>query len=366
MSHRLLHRVAGEPRVRAAVEIAAELARDDPPLGVEPVLQIPPLGAAGGADLHLLGPVPGELARPPGQQAGEDRQRFDEAVHLAAEAPAHRAADEVQAVRRQLQQLRGRAQREEQRLRGGVHDDAPVDLGRGDGAVGLDGRLFDRRHLVATLDDLRGAGEGGLDIAEAQLLVVVFLVIDEGVAGIGLVDHGGARPQRLLGIEDVGQRLPVHAHRGAGVAGRAVAVGDDGQHRLADIGDLLLGDQRLVVDPEIDEAQQRVEVARHVGPADDAPHARHPLGAARVDPAHARVMMRAAHAAHMQQPLEGVVVEKPRSAGDMTEDVLPARRLADLVQVLGPLIGEQVLAELQGHQALRRCDAARIASMIGS
>ena len=186
-------RVARQPGVGAGVEVAGELAGEDAAVGGDAVLEVPALGAARGADLHLLLAVEHVLAGAPRQQGAEGGERLVQAVDLAAEAAADGAADEVQAVGRHLQELGGGVEREEQRLGRGVDDDAVVGLGRGDGAAGLGRRLLDRRHLVAALDDVVGLAEAGLDVAEAQLLVVVLAVVDEEVVGIDLVDRPGRR-----------------------------------------------------------------------------------------------------------------------------------------------------------------------------
>ena len=49
-----------------------------------------------------------------------------------------------------------------------------------------------------------GLREGALDVAEAQLLMVVDIVIGEGVLRVGLVDDRRAGLQRLLDVEHVG------------------------------------------------------------------------------------------------------------------------------------------------------------------
>ena len=67
VSHAFDHGVAGKPRIGAAVEIAGEPAGDDPSVAHDTVLDVPALGAARRADLHLLIAVPGELARFAGQ-----------------------------------------------------------------------------------------------------------------------------------------------------------------------------------------------------------------------------------------------------------------------------------------------------------
>ncbi len=81
-------------------------------------------------------------------------------------------------------------------------------------------------------------------------------------------------------------------------------------------------------------------------------HAGRPLRFPHVDGADAGVMVRAAQAFEMQQALERVVVVIGRAAGDMAHHVLPLRRLADLVEIVVPLVAEQILAELD-HAGLR-------------
>ena len=56
------------------------------------------------------------------------------------------------------------------------------------------------------------------------------------------------------------------------------------------------------------------------------------------------MVMRAADAAHVQQAVELVVVEEGRAPGDMAENVLPRGGLADLVEIVVALVGEDVLA----------------------
>ena len=165
----------------------------------------------GGPILHLL-LAPEHIAhRPAGQHRAEDGERLGERVDLAAEAAADRAADEMKLVRRHVEDLRAGVEREEQRLRRGVDDIAAVGVGGRDRAVGLGRRVLDRRHLVALLEDVVGGGEAALDVAEAQLLVIVDVVIGEGVLRIGLVDDRRAGLQRLLDIEHCRQRLVVDA-----------------------------------------------------------------------------------------------------------------------------------------------------------
>ena len=77
------------------------------------------------------------------------------------------------------------------------------------------------------------------------------------------------------------------------------------------------------------------------------------------------MMVGTAHAAHVEQALEQVVVEEGRAARHVAQDVLAPRRLADFIQRVVALVGEELLAKLDHARALPRA-AARTASMIGS
>ena len=59
------------------------------------------------------------------------------------------------------------------------------------------------------------------------------------------------------------------------------------------------------------------------------------------------MVVRAAQHLEVKEALEGVVVEEPRAAGDVAEDVLTLGGLADLDQVVVALVGEDLLAELE-------------------
>ena len=200
-------------------------------------------------------------------------ERLGQRVDLAAEAAADRAADEMKGVGWHIEDLGAGVEREEQRLRRGVDDIAPVGVGRGDRAVGLGRRMLDRRHLVALLEHMVGAGEAALDVAEAQLLMIIDVVIGEGVLRIGLVDDRRARLHRLLDVEDRRQRLIVDADLRHRLERLALAVGDDRDDRLALVAHLVDRERRLVVLAEIDQAEQGVEIARNVGAANDPAHA---------------------------------------------------------------------------------------------
>ena len=180
-----------------------------------------------------------------------------------------------------VEDLRRRIEGEEQRLRAGIDGIAAVGVGRGDRAVGLGRRVLDRRHLVALLEHVVGTGERLLHVAVADLLMVVLAVILEGVLRIDLVHHRRAGLERLLDVEHRRQRIVVDPDLADGLVGFALAVGDHRDDRLAPVADLVDRQRRLVVLAELEQAEQRIEVHRDVGAADDAAHARRALGGRR-------------------------------------------------------------------------------------
>ncbi|MHC2233039.1 hypothetical protein ACVI8L_001378 [Bradyrhizobium diazoefficiens] len=289
---------------------------------------------------------------------------------LPPKPPPTVPADEVEGVGGHVQNLGAGVDREEQRLRRGVDDVAAVGVGRGDRAVGLGRRVLDRRHLVALLQHVIGGRERRIGVAETQALVIVDLVIGECVLWVGLVDHGRAGLERVLDVEHRRQHLVVDLDLGNRLERLALAVGNDGDDRLALVADLVDRQRRLVVLAEIDQAQQRVEIDRHVGAADDPAHAGRALGLGGVDTANPCMRLGRADDLQVQHALKFMVVEIARRARDVAEHVLALRPLADLFQIIVALVGEDVLAQFQHDgdpQALARLpEAARMASMMGS
>jgi hypothetical protein len=220
-----------------------------------------------------------------------------------------------------------------------------------------------------------GAREGRLDIAIAQLLVIVFAVIDEPVGGID-IEHGRrAGLDRVLDVENMRHRLPVDPDRLDRVARLRLRLGDHGCHRLALVAHALGGQHRLVVDAEIEQAQKRVEIRGHIGAGEDAQDTGHARCFTGVDPTDSGGVMRRAHTTHVRQTFELVVVIEGRPARDVADNVLTASRLADLVEIVVALVGEELLSELhhrtfgQGcvvHARTLPSATSRIAAMIGS
>ncbi len=181
--------------------------------------------------------------------------------------------------------------------------------------------------------------------------MIIDVVVGEGVFRIGFVDHRRAGLQRFLDVENRGQRFIVDADLADGLEGLAVAVGDNRQDWLALVAHFVDCECRLVVLAEIDEAEQRVEVARHVGAANQPAHPGAALGFRGVDMPDAGVRVRAAQHLQMQHALQLVVVEIGGRAGDMTEHILTLCAFADLLEIVVTLVGENVLAQFQ-HGAI--------------
>ena len=66
------------------------------------------------------------------------------------------------------------------------------------------------------------------------------------------------------------------------------------------------------------------------------------------------MMMRRANDLQMQQAFKTVIVEEAGAAGDMPEHVLALLALADHVEIIVALVGEQILAKLKHRDLLRR------------
>jgi hypothetical protein len=366
------HRVAGKPGIGAAVEIAADLARQDPAVALHAVLDVDALGAARRTELHFLLAAEHVAHRPAGQHRAEDRQRLGQGVDLAAKTAADGAADEMQLVGRHVEDFRAGVEGKEQRLGRGVDHIAAVGIRCRDRTIGLGRRMLDRRHLIALFEHMIGLGKTALDVTEAKFLVVVFVVKSETVLGIGLVDDDRAGLQRLLDIEHATQRLVIDANPAERLERLALAVGHHGHDRLTLVAHLVDRERWFVVDAEIDQAEQRVEVARHIGAAKDAAHAGHLLGFGEIDAANPRVAVRAAQHLEIQHALKLVIVEIGRGRGDVPEHVLALRALADFLEIVVALVGEDILAKfehgktLQARSAPPRAATERMALMIGS
>jgi hypothetical protein len=155
-------------------------------------------------------------------------------------------------------------------------------------------------------------------------------------------------------FQNVGQHLVIDPDLVERLEGLALGVGDHRNDRLALVAHLFGGQRRLVVLAEVEQAQQGVEIDRHVAAGEDAAHAGAALGLGGGDRADAGMVVGAAQAFQMQHAVEAVIVEERRARGDMAQNVLAPRRLADLVEIVVALVGEQVLAEFHHDPDLTR------------
>ena len=100
--------------------------------------------------------------------------------------------------------------------------------------------------------------------------MVVPVVIDKLVGGIGLVDHCGAWLDGLFDIEHMWKNFPVDADLGDRVAGGCLGVGDDGDDGFALVSDLCFRKHRFIVKAEVEQAQKRIEVRGYILAQDHA------------------------------------------------------------------------------------------------
>ena len=123
-----------------------------------------------------------------------------------------------------------------------------------------------------------GLGKSAGDVTEAQLLVVVFAMIDEGVGRICLVDSRRAGFQSLFDVKDVRQDFPIHLDGLYRCPRLRLGLSNNGGDRFTLVCGLGVRKQRFVIQPEIKKRQERIEVHRHVFAGDDPNDAIHPLG----------------------------------------------------------------------------------------
>ncbi len=103
---RAFHRgVTRQPRIGAAIEIGADLARDDAAVAHDAVLDVDAFGTARRAILHLFLASEHVADRAPGQHRRENAEWLGDGIDLAAKSASDRAADEVERVGWQVQDL---------------------------------------------------------------------------------------------------------------------------------------------------------------------------------------------------------------------------------------------------------------------
>ena len=210
-------------------------------------------------------------------------------VLLAAEAAADGAHDEPHLVDRLRDDARQHVAVVRDVLAGREDGDDAVVIDVGEAGLRLEIGVLDLLGGVDLLDDQIGFGEALLDVADADRDVL------DDVVGRVVVQHRGAGPHRLVGIEHCRQRLVDDLDFRQRAPRDQRVFGCDRRHLLADVAHLAARHDRLVV-------HEHAEVvdARHVGTGDDALDARHGLGFRRVDRDDAGVRVRAAQHGHVQ------------------------------------------------------------------
>ena len=184
-----------------------------------------------------------------------------------------------------------------------------------------------------------GCGKALFHVAEANAAAVMALVL-EVVLAVIFVDERSAGLKRLLHVEDGRQLLVFDLHPGGRLARRRQRLGDHRDDRLALVADLVDGERRLVVGLDLDQAEDRIDVLRHVLVGEDAHDARSLLRLARIDRQDARVVVGAAHHVEMQEAREGAVREESCLSSHMTRHVGPLQPNSQLVEVVVALVGE--------------------------
>ena len=287
----VLHREA-ERDIGAGVEVAVESVGGELPVLGAAIAAGRPGRVALGGGRHRLDPVEDRADRAVEVPRRDRQQHLERTVDLAAEAAAAGAGQHVDRVDGQAEHVGDLVPVHMRRL-GGGRDLQPAAGAARPARLGLDIGVLDEGGLEAALDDDVGFGERRLGLAllhEAGPHHVVF--------------RPGMDDRRVLGeraLDPVRVRADLVADRHVLVADpvHRLVVADQGQHRLAAMLDLAVGEYRLVLDMRI--AAETVD-RRHVGRAEhpDQPGMGIQQGLQVAD-GEARAPMRRAHRAHPER-----------------------------------------------------------------
>ncbi len=114
----------------------------------------------------------------------------------------------------------------------------------------LHGDMLGRRRGVGLLDHIVAGGEGGIDIAVAQL------VVRHPVIGHALVQQRRTRRAGRQLVVEGRQRLVVDLDQGEGRLGLRERLGGDRHDGLADVAHAIDGQDRLIFVPDAIEVVQ--------------------------------------------------------------------------------------------------------------
>ncbi len=178
----------------------------------------------------------------PGRRGDE---RLGREIELAAEPAAHRRGNDADLVSRETEHAGQLVAVHIGRLRAGENLDAISDA-PGITGLGLDIGVLDEAGFERAVDDRRGSGERGVDIAAPDAAG------DQDIVGMRLMENRRAGRQRCCGADDRLLRLP--DDRDLPVAQRLDrrGVADQRQHRLAAKAHEAVGEHRLILDVGID------------------------------------------------------------------------------------------------------------------
>jgi hypothetical protein len=222
----------------------------------------------------------------------------------------------------------------------------------GEEAARLDRRA--RRAVVddPLLDDHVGVAEGGLDVPTAER------PLEHRVGAELVVDDRRAVLERLLGVDDDGQRVIVDDDLAGRVDDGVLVGAEHDGHRLADVADLVAGQRPVVGDPHLD-ARREEDHRRRRGQALHVRvgvHGHDPrllargLGVDREDP---RVRLGRPHDGGVQHPRQHHVVGVGRPAGDQPGVLLALERATDEAVAVATRVGDLGrLGPGSAHQAV--------------
>jgi hypothetical protein len=280
----VLDQARADVAIRAGVEVALALAGGDRPVALDSGAHPDPHSVLGDRDeLLLAGEVEAHRLAGDERQGGGDR--LDLRIALRAVAAAERGNDDPDAGLRQPEDLRELRADDERDLGADPHRHPPV-AHVGDAGVGLERDVLHRRAGEDVLEHFVGLREPLVGVALAQPVVVAHVR-----AALGVDDQVGKRlpdPRRPLVDERraLGQRVVEAEHRRQLVVldidqldrlpSRVQVDGGDRGHRVADVADLVDGQDRLVAKHR---AEPRLDVrpGGEIGTGQDGHHAGHGL-----------------------------------------------------------------------------------------
>ena len=292
--------------------------------------------------------IQADLDRPIEQQR---RLRNDdlviERIALAAEAAAVGRGDDADVRGRHRQRFRERAVQIVRRLRARIDDELAVGIHQRDRRMLLERQMrvsLEEEHIV---EDMVGAGESGVDVAELERHRLVDIPVLAVVVNARL---GMREAVRRRGVGT--QRLVLDVDEARGVFGGQFVPRDDGGHGIPNEPHLVAAECVLVVTDGQDAVRDRKRVA-----GQDQADAFDLRGGSGIDANDACMRMRRPQQTAMQHPRQHDVIGETRLTGDLGAAINPATRATDDASRTRHRVGSASVADI-------RRAAASTASMI--